>query len=79
MQAAGTMTAELVMVEPMAAARVDADVARVWFRRLAYATFLVVGVVATVMILGQLGTLAVYGLPAPFLRRREPARVAELA
>jgi len=76
MQAAGTMTAELVMVEPMIGQGVDADVARLWARRLAYAAFLVVGIAATVMILGQLGTLAVYGLPAPFLRRREPLPVA---
>ena len=40
--------------------------------------FVVVGVAATVWILGQFGTLMVYGLPAPFIRRI-PSRLAEAA
>ena len=31
--------------------------------------FMVVGIAATAWILGQYGTILVYGLPAPFIRR----------
>ena len=37
---------------------------------------MVVGIAATAWILGQYGTMLVYGLPAPFIRR---VRVAEAA
>jgi len=39
---------------------------------------IVSGVAATMFILGHMGTLVVYGLPAPFLRR-VPVRAAEAA
>ncbi len=74
MQAA-TMTRGLVMTDTVV---VDYEAARQFGRRLAIAALIVVGVVATVWILGHMGTLAVYGLPAPFLRR-VPVRAAEAA
>jgi cell division protein FtsW (lipid II flippase) len=71
MQAA-TMTRGLVMTDMVG---VDYEAARQFGRRLAIAAFIAVGVVATIWILGHMGTLAVYGLPAPFIRR-VPVRVA---
>jgi hypothetical protein len=71
MQAA-TMTRELVMAE---AAEASVATAKLWARRIAFG--------AMVYILGHMGALVVYGLPAPFLRRvpvpaLEPVRAVEL-
>jgi hypothetical protein len=66
MQAA-TMTRDLVMVAPTLSA--TSDETREWLRRAAKAAFLVIGIAATVWILVQYGTILVYGLPAPFIRR----------
>jgi hypothetical protein len=74
MQAA-TMTRELVLTETVG---VDFEAARQFGRRLAIMALIAVGVVATVWILGHMGSLVVYGLPAPFIRR-VPVRVAEAA
>lgn len=76
MQAA-TMTGDLVMVG-LAEATPAGDTVRVWARRLAKVAFIVIGLVATAMILDQMGVLAAYGLPAPFLRRT-PVPVADAA
>jgi len=70
-----TMTRELVMAE---AAEASVATAKQWARRLLLATMVVAGVAATIFILGHMGTLVVYGLPAPFLRRM-PIRAAEAA
>ena len=71
MQAA-TMTRDMMVGEAVSLPAVDV---RLWARRLALGAIIVMGVAATVFILGHMGTLAVYGLPAPFLRR-VPVRVA---
>lgn len=71
MQAA-TITPDLMMVAPMApetTARDAGPVDRQSLRRALSIAFIVVGVAATAWILGQFGTLLVYGLPAPFIRR----------
>ena len=65
MQAA-TMTREMVMTRMF---DVDVEAARQLGRRLAVWAVIGVGVVATIWILTHMGSLAVYGLPAPFLRR----------
>ena len=72
MQAA-TMTREMVMTQTL---EVDVEPARQLGRRLAVWALIGVGVVATIWILTHMGSLAVYGLPAPFLRR-VPVRDAE--
>jgi hypothetical protein len=74
MQAA-TMTRDLVMAETVNVTVADV---RLWARRIALGALIVAGVAATFYILGHMGTLVVYGLPAPFLRR-VPVRVAEAA
>jgi hypothetical protein len=74
MQAA-TMTRELVMTE---AAEASVATAMLWARRIALGAMLVAGIAATVYILGHMGAMVVYGLPAPFLRR-VPVRVLEMA
>jgi hypothetical protein len=74
MQAA-TMTREMVMTQTL---EMDVEAARQLGRRLAMWALIGVGVVATVWILSHMGSLAVYGLPAPFLRR-VPVRNAEAA
>jgi hypothetical protein len=74
MQAA-TMTREMVMTRTL---DVDVEAARELGRRLAVWAIIGVGVVATIWILSHMGSLAVYGLPAPFLRR-VPVRNAEAA
>jgi hypothetical protein len=74
MQAA-TMNPELVMTGAVEIS--SADVWQ-WTRRIAIGALIVAGVAATVFILGHMGTLVVYGLPAPFLRR-VPVRAAEAA
>ena len=74
MQAA-TMTREMVMTRTF---DVDVEAARELGRRLAVWAIIGVGVVATIWILSHMGSLAVYGLPAPFLRR-VPVRNAEAA
>jgi hypothetical protein len=74
MQAA-TMTREMVMARTL---DVDVEAARQLGRRLAVWALIGVGVVATIWILSHMGSLAVYGLPAPFLRR-VPVRNAEAA
>jgi hypothetical protein len=74
MQAA-TMTRELVMAE---AAEASVATAMLWARRIALGAMLVAGIAATVYILGHMGAMVVYGLPAPFLRR-VPVRVLEMA
>ena len=73
MQAA-TMTRDMVMVAPTMSAM--SEETRQWLRRAAKIAFMVVGIAATAWILGQFGTLLVYGLPAPFIRR---VRLAEAA
>lgn len=78
MQAA-TMTRELVMAE---AAEASVATAKLWARRIAFGAMLAVGIAATVYILGHMGAMVVYGLPAPFLRRvpvpaLEPVRAVE--
>jgi transcriptional regulator GlxA family with amidase domain len=73
MQAA-TMTRDMVMVAPTMSA--TSEEAREWLRRAAKIAFMVVGIAATAWILGQYGTILVYGLPAPFIRR---VRLAEAA
>jgi len=73
MQAA-TMTRDMVMVAPTMSA--TSEETRQWLRRAAKIAFMVVGIAATAWILGQFGTLLVYGLPAPFIRR---VRLAEAA
>ena len=65
MQAA-TMTREMVMTRTF---DVDVEAARELGRRLAVWAIIGVVVVATIWILSHMGSLAVYGLPAPFLRR----------
>ncbi len=70
-----TMTRELVMAE---AAEASVATARLWARRIAMGAMLAVGIAATVYILGHMGALVVYGLPAPFLRR-VPVRAVEVA
>jgi hypothetical protein len=73
MQAA-TMTREMVMVAPTLSA--PSEETRQWLRSAVKVAFLVVGIAATAWIIGQYGTLLVYGLPAPFIRR---VRLAEAA
>ena len=72
MQAA-TMTRDMVMAPTMS---VTSEETREWLRRAAKIAFMVVGIAATAWILGQYGTILVYGLPAPFIRR---VRLAEAA
>jgi hypothetical protein len=74
MQAA-TMTQGFVVTDAVV---FDAAEARQWARRIVIGALLVAGVAATMFILGHMGALVVYGLPAPFLRR-VPVRVAEAA
>jgi len=74
MQAA-TMTREMVMTRTL---DIDVDAARQLGRRLAVWALIGVGIVATMWILSHMGSVAVYGLPAPFLRR-VPVRNAEAA
>jgi len=74
MQAA-TMTPELVMTDAVAISSADA---RWLLHRIAVSALIVAGVAATFYILGHMGSLVVYGLPAPFLRRI-PVRAAEAA
>jgi hypothetical protein len=69
-----TMTRELVMAE---AAEASVATVALWARRIAFGAMLAAGIAATVYILGHMGTLVVYGLPAPFLRR-VPVRAVEL-
>lgn len=66
MQAA-TMTRDMVMVAPTLS--VTSDQTRQWLATALKVAFLVVGIAATAWILGQYGTILVYGLPAPFIRR----------
>jgi hypothetical protein len=73
MQAAATMTRDLVMTAPTFSAN---DETRQWLRTATRIAFLVVGVAATAWILGLYGTLLVYGLPAPFVRRVPVAAAA---
>lgn len=75
MQAAATMTRDLVMTSPTLSAT-TAEETRQWLRRAAKVTFLVVGIAATAWILGQYGVILVYGLPAPLLRRVPVAEAA---
>jgi hypothetical protein len=74
MQAA-TMTPELVIADAVALSAADA---RRLLHRIAVSALIVAGVAATIYILGHMGSLVVYGLPAPFLRRI-PVRAAEAA
>ncbi|MBK5296308.1 MAG: hypothetical protein JJE40_04055 [Vicinamibacteria bacterium] len=73
MQAA-TMTRDMVMVAPTLSA--TSEQTRQWLRRATRIAFMVIGIAATAWILGQYGTILVYGLPAPFIRR---VRLAEAA
>jgi transcriptional regulator GlxA family with amidase domain len=73
MQAA-TMTREMLMAPEMTVA--PSEQTRQWLGRAVRVAFLVVGVAATAWILGQLGVLLVYGLPAPFIRRIPLAEAA---
>jgi len=72
MQAA-TMSREMVMTRML---ELDVEAARQLGRRLAVWALIGVGVVTTIWILAHMGSLAVYGLPAPLLRR-VPVRDAE--
>jgi hypothetical protein len=69
------MTGELVLVETAA---LDRETMVRWAKYALRAAFIVGAVAATVFILSHMGTLAVYGLPAPFLRR-VPVRAPEAA
>lgn len=73
MQAA-TMTRDMMMVAPTLSA--TSEQTRQWLRRATKIAFMVIGIAATAWILGQYGTILVYGLPAPFIRR---VRLAEAA
>jgi hypothetical protein len=67
-----TLTPEIISTAPIAPAHPrtnDLSTMRLWARRLALALFIGIGVVATAVILIKLGAFAVYGLPAPLLRR----------
>ena len=70
-----TLTRELVMAE---AAEASIATARLWARRIALSVMLAGAIAATIYILGHMGTLVVYGLPAPLLRR-VPVGAAEVA
>ena len=72
MQAA-TMTRDMVMVAPTLSVSSET---RNNLRRAIKVTFMVVGIAATAWILGQYGTILVYGLPAPFIRRVPVAAAA---
>ncbi len=74
MQAA-TMTGEMVMTRTL---DIDVEAACQIGRRLAVWALIGVGIIATMWILSHMGSVAVYGLPAPFLRR-VPVRNAEAA
>ena len=74
MQAA-TMTREMVMTRTL---DIDVEAAFQIGRRLAVWALIGVGIIATMWILSHMGSVAVYGLPAPFLRR-VPVRNAEAA
>jgi hypothetical protein len=65
MQAA-TMTRDLVMVD---ASVISSEVPWQLVRRIAFFALIAAGVGMTAWILGHFGVLAVYGLPAPFIRR----------
>ena len=73
MQAA-TMTRDMVMVAPTLSA--PSDETREWLRRATKVAFIVIGIAATAWILGQYGTILVYGLPAPLIRRVRVAAAA---
>ena len=73
MQAAA-MTRDMVMVAPSFSA--TSDDTREWLRRAAKVAFMVMGIAATAWIMGQYGTILVYGLPAPFIRRVQVAAAA---
>ena len=73
MQAA-TMTRDMVMAAPSLSA--PSEQTRESLRRWTRIAFLVVGVAATAWILGLYGTILVYGLPAPFIRRVPVAAAA---
>ena len=72
MQAA-TMTRDMVMVAPTLSVSSET---RKNLGRAIKITFMVVGIAATAWILGQYGTILVYGLPAPFIRRVPVAAAA---
>jgi len=74
MQAA-TMTREMVVTRTL---DIDVEAAYQIGRRLAVWALIGVGIIATMWILSHIGSVAVYGLPAPFLRR-VPVRNAEAA
>ena len=75
MQVTATMTRDLVMVAPPLPVETT-EQTRQALGRAAKIAFLIVGIAATAWILGQFGTLLVYGLPAPLIRR---VRVADAA
>ena len=70
-----TMTGEMVMTRTLDA---EIEPALLLGRRLAVWALIAVGVAVTIWILAHTGPLAVYGLPAPLLRR-VPIRDAEAA
>jgi hypothetical protein len=72
MQAA-TMTRDMVMVAPTLSV---SNETRKNLSRAIKVTFMIVGIAATAWILGQYGTILVYGLPAPFIRRVPVAAAA---
>lgn len=72
MQAA-TMTRDMVMAPSLSA---PSEQTRESLRRWTRIAFLVIGVAATAWIVGLYGTLLVYGLPAPFIRRVPMAAAA---
>lgn len=76
MQATVTMTQDLVMVAAPALPAETATETTHRLARVAKIAFVVVGIAVTAWILSQFGTLLVYGLPAPLIRR---VRIADAA
>ena len=68
------MTRDRMLVAPTLS--VTRDETRQWVAKAVKVAFIVVGVAATAWILGQYGTILVYGLPAPFIRRVPVAAAA---
>lgn len=66
MQAA-TMTRDMVLAPELTMA--PDEQTRQWLGRAVRVAFFVVGVAATAWIMGEMGVLLAYGLPAPLIRR----------
>jgi hypothetical protein len=68
-----TMTRDMVMAPDFSVTSAET---RQWLGLAVKVAFMVIGIAATAWILGQYGTILVYGLPAPFIRRVPVAAVA---